>query len=86
MIKWQDGAWDDYVYWQGQDAKTLDRINKIVRDLRRSPFNGIGKPEPLKNKLHGMWSRCIDDANRLVYCVDGGDIEIVSCKGHYGDK
>lgn len=64
MIRWQDGAWDDYIYWQHQDAKMLDKINKIVRDLRRSPFNGIGKPEPLKNRLHGMWSRRIDDANR----------------------
>lgn len=86
MIRWQDRAWDDYVSWQGRDPKTLDRINKILRDLRRSPFDGIGKPELLKGDLRGCWSRRIDGANRLVYCVIDGDIEIMSCKGHYGEK
>lgn len=86
MIRWQDGAWDDYVSWQSEDVKTLDRINKLLRDLRRSPFDGLGKPELLRGDLSGRWSRRIDGSNRLVYYIVDGDIEIVSCKGHYGDK
>lgn len=66
-LLWEDRAWDDYVYWQKQDKRTLKRINDLVKDIRRSPFDGIGKPEPLKGYLSGYWSRRIDDANRLVY-------------------
>ena len=80
---WYDKAWDDYLYWQSQDKKTLKRINQLIRDTERDPFNGIGKPEPLKGDLSGFWSRRIDDANRLVYRVNGELLEILSCKGHY---
>ena len=80
---WFDKAWEDYLYWQSQDRKTLKRINQLVRDVERNPFNGIGKPEPLKGGLSGFWSRRIDNINRLVYRINGDILEILSCKGHY---
>ncbi len=82
---WFDEAWDDYVFWQTQDKKTLRRINALLKDIERNSFNGIGKPEPLKGELSGFWSRRIDDTNRLVYRIVGGVVEILSCKGHYDD-
>ncbi len=82
---WFDEAWEDYLYWQLQDKKTLKRVNQLIRDIERSPFEGIGKAEPLKGDLSGWWSRRIDDANRLVYRVRGQIIEIAACRGHYGD-
>ena len=84
MIKsWDDEAWDDYIYWQNNDKKTLRRINQILKDIERSPFDGIGKPEQLKHKLHGYWSRRIDATNRLVYRLENGRIEIIQCRTHY---
>lgn len=80
---WFDEAWDDYLYWQTQDRKTLKRINMLLKDIVRENFGGIGKPEPLKGDMSGFWSRRIDDVNRLVYRISGNVIEIVSCKGHY---
>ena len=80
---WYDKAWEDYLYWQSQDRKTLKRINQLIKDAERNPFQGIGKPEPLKGDLSGFWSRRIDDTNRLVYRVNGELLEILSCKGHY---
>ncbi len=80
---WFDEAWEDYLYWQAQDRKTLKRINALIRDIERENFNGIGKPEPLKGDFSGFWSRRIDDANRLVYRIHDGVLEILSCKGHY---
>lgn len=83
---WFDEAWDDYVSWQREDKKTLKRINALVKDIERgNGFDGIGKPEPLRGNISGFWSRRIDDANRLVYRVKDGVLEIVSCKGHYDD-
>jgi toxin YoeB len=84
-IAWTLSAWNDYQYWQGQDRKTLKRINDVIRDCLRTPFDGIGKPEPLKENLSGFWSRRIDAANRLVYCVDGVDLVIIACRYHYGN-
>ncbi|MGZ8288545.1 MAG: Txe/YoeB family addiction module toxin [Telluria sp.] len=81
--KFTDDAWDDYVYWQGQDRKTLKRINQLIEAVKRSPFEGIGKPEPLKESLSGLWSRRIDEKNRLIYVVDDNDITIISCRYHY---
>lgn len=75
---WFDEAWDDYLYWQTQDRKTLKRINMLLRDIERENFCGIGKPEPLKGDMSGFWSRRIDDVNRLVYRISGNVIEIVS--------
>ncbi|PSU64638.1 Txe/YoeB family addiction module toxin [Photobacterium phosphoreum] len=83
MLAWTDDAWDDYLYWQGQDKKTLKRINKLITDTKRSPFEGIGKPEPLKENLAGFWSRRIDDTNRLVYVVNDAHLIIISCRYHY---
>ena len=83
ILAWTQEAWKDYVYWQGQDKKTLKRINKIISDTRRNPFEGIGKPEPLKENLSGFWSRRIDESNRLVYIVDNNRLTIISCRYHY---
>lgn len=82
---WFEEAWEDYLYWQSQDKKTLKRINALLKDTERSPFEGIGKPEPLKGELSGFWSRRIDETNRLVYRVENGVLEILSCRGHYAD-
>ncbi|AWB32682.1 Txe/YoeB family addiction module toxin [Orrella marina] len=76
-------CWDDYVYWQSQDKKTLKRINNLIKDIQRSPFEGIGKPEPLKANLSGFWSRRIDETNRLVYEFTDAEIIIISCRYHY---
>lgn len=81
--KFTDEAWEDYIYWQGQDKKTLKRINMLVESAKRTPFDGIGKPEPLRESLSGFWSRRIDEKNRLVYSVDENDITIISCRYHY---
>ena len=81
---WFDEAWADYLYWQGQDKKTIKRINALIQDIERNGFDkGIGKPEPLKENLSGLWNRRIDDVNRLVYRVENGMLHIISCKGHY---
>ena len=83
QLAWTDEAWSDYVYWQGQDKKTLKRINKLIIDAKRSPFEGIGKPEPLKENLSGFWSRRIDETNRLVYVVTETYLTVISCRYHY---
>ena len=83
---WQDEAWEDYVYWQTQDRKTLKRINQLIQDISRNGYVGIGKPEPLKGDFSGWWSRRIDDVNRLVYRINNKQIEIAQCRTHYNDK
>ena len=83
LLSWTDEAWNSYVYWQTQDKKTLRRINRLISDVKRAPFDGIGKPEPLKENLSGFWSRRIDDTNRLVYAVDDTAITVISCRYHY---
>lgn len=83
LLAWTDDAWSDYVYWQGQDKKTLKRINRLITDTKRSPFEGIGKPEPLKENLSGFWSRRVDESNRLVYAVNDSHITVISCRYHY---
>lgn len=83
LLAWTDESWSDYVYWQGQDKKTLKRINKLITDTKRSPFEGIGKPEPLKENLSGFWSRRIDESNRQVYAVSDSHITVISCRYHY---
>ena len=82
-ILWEDRAWSDYLSWQNEDKKTLKRINKLITDIQRSPFEGIGKPEPLKENLSGWWSRRIDEVNRIVYFVKDDIVHIVACRGHY---
>lgn len=83
ILSWTREAWSDYLYWQSQDKKTLRRIDKLVRDTQRSPFDDQGKPEPLTENLAGFSSRRIDDTHRLVYAVDDGQLTIISCRYHY---
>ncbi len=80
---WSDEAWEDYLYWQTQDKKTLRRINQLLLDIDRNGHKGIGKPEPLKHDRHGYWSRRIDDVNRLIYRIVEDKIEIAQCRTHY---
>ena len=79
----QEEAWEDYLYWQTQDKKTLKRINVLIQDIERHPFEGLGKPEPLKYDLSGYWSRRIDDTNRIVYRINNDVLEISQCRTHY---
>jgi toxin YoeB len=84
-LLWSDEAWEDYVYWQQNDPKVLQAINDLIRDIRRDPFKGLGKPEPLKHSLAGWWSRRITREHRLVYRVSGRDaelLEIIQCRYH----
>lgn len=83
ILAWTQESWSDYLYWQKQDKKTLKRINILIKDAQRNPFDGIGKPEPLKANLSGFWSRRIDETNRLVYTVDDNQLIIISCRYHY---
>ena len=78
-----DEAWDDYLYWQDTDRSMLRRINQLIKDVRRSPYEGIGKPEPLKHQLAGWWSRRIDGEHRLLYRVTEQAIEISNLRNHY---
>lgn len=87
MIKqWQDDAWEDYLYWQSQDKKTLKKINNILKDIDRNGNKGISKPEPLSGDLSGYWSRRIDDKNRIVYKIENDQLIIIQCGSHYRDK
>jgi len=80
---WSDTSWDDYLYWQKQNKKLLKKINDLIKDIERKPFEGLGKPEPLKNNLSGWWSRRIDDTHRIVYRIENGNLEIAQCRDHY---
>lgn len=84
LLTFTDAAWQDYLYWQGQDKKTLKRINLLIKDIQHEPFAGIGKPEPLKFNLVGYWSRRIDETHRLVYAVEDHAITLIACRYHYG--
>jgi toxin YoeB len=85
-IDFQERAWNDYLYWQTQDKKTLKKVNDLIRDIDRNGNEGIGKPEPLTGNLSGWWSRRIDGSSRLVYRLVGDDaLEISQCRGHYDD-
>ena len=77
-------AWEDYVFWQSSDRATLKRINRLLDDIARDPFDGIGKPEQLRHALAGAWSRRIDEEHRLVYLVEGDDVVILQARYHYG--
>lgn len=76
-------GWEDYQYWIDVDIKLFRKINKLIKECQRNPFEGIGKPEPLKNELSGWWSRRIDKEHRLVYRVKDGTLEIAQCRHHY---
>lgn len=80
---WENTAWDDYLYWQTHDKKILKKINSLIKSCKRTPFTGIGKPEPLKNELATCWSRRITDEHRLVYKVENDTLIIIQCRFHY---
>jgi toxin YoeB len=86
-LVWSENAWDDYLHWQKSDQKILEWVNNLIKDIRRDPFKGLGKPEPLKHALQGWWSRRITQEDRLVYRVSGTEpnryLEIVQCRYHY---
>lgn len=82
-LLWEDRAWEDYLCWQQQDKKIVKRINALIRDMQRNVYTGIGKPEPLKGSLAGLWSRRIDEKNRIVYFERDNVIYIIACRGHY---
>ncbi|MBI5918886.1 MAG: Txe/YoeB family addiction module toxin [Nitrosomonadales bacterium] len=83
LLTFTPTAWGDYLYWQGQDKKTLRRINALLNETLRKPFGGIGKPEPLRGDLSGFWSKRIDDTNRLVYQVTDNELVVIACRFHY---
>ncbi len=83
QISWDPDAWSDYLYWQQTDKQLLKRVDELIKDCLRSPFDGIGKPEALKANLRGYWSRRINDAHRLVYKVDDEQLVIIQCRFHY---
>lgn len=85
MISFVPEAWEQYLYWQTQDKRTLKRINALLKEIVRTPFTGIGKPEALKENLSGYWSRRIDDTHRLVYAVSDDSIIVIACRFHYDD-
>lgn len=82
-LQWTPEGWSDYVYWQVEDRKTLRRINKLIQDMLRDPYHGLGKPEPLRYDLAAYWSRRIDETNRIVYKVSGDILIIAQCRTHY---
>ena len=86
QVLWHESGWDDYIWWQSQDKKTLKRINALIKDMQRTPYEGLGKPELLKENLTGWWSRRIDEANRIVYRVKDNALVIAACRNHYDDK
>lgn len=82
-LVFSDQAWEDYLYWQKQDRKMVERINKLIREIQRQPFEGIGKPEPLKHALAGFWSRRLDDEHRIVYRIEDDAMQIAQLRFHY---
>jgi toxin YoeB len=85
-ITFADDAFEEYLYWQKQDKKILNKINSLLKEIQRQPFDGVGKPEPLKGDLSGKWSRRINDKDRLVYSYENDVVIVYQCKGHYSDK
>lgn len=83
---WSDDAWEDYLYWQTQDKKTLKRVNNLLKDIERNGYKCKGKLEPLSGNLAGYWSVRIDEKNRIVFRIIDGALEIIQCRTHYGDK
>jgi len=83
MINFTKVAWEQYLYWQQTDKKVLRKINGLIKECTRTPFEGTGKPEPLKRELSGFWSRKIDDVHRFVYKYENGILHILSCRFHY---
>ena len=85
-LKWADEAWEDYLWWHKHDRRLYERVNKLIEEIRKDPFRGIGKPEPLRHGWSGYWSRRITEEHRLVYKVAGKTAHIISCRYHYSKK
>ena len=83
MLYWDEKAWNQYLYWHKTDKKIFKKINDLIKDILRHPYEGIGKPEPLRHDYSGYWSRRIDQEHRIIYRVSGGDLRIIRCYGHY---
>lgn len=83
VIAWTKEGWEDYLYWQTHNKQLIKRINALIKETLRTPFEGLGKPEPLKHELSGAWSRRIDQEHRLIYKVDNETIIIIQCRFHY---
>ena len=86
ILKFVDCAWEDYLYWQKQDKKKVRRINELIKDIMRTPYQGLGKPEPLKYLYSGCWSRRIDGEHRLIYHISNDELNILKCRFHYDEK
>ena len=82
-ILFTDDTWEDYLYWQQTDKQTLRKINQLLKEIQRTPFSGVGKPEPLKHQLQGCWSRRIDSEHRLVYEITDNTLKVIGCRFHY---
>jgi toxin YoeB len=82
-IVFTEQSWGDYLYWQKNDTRVLRRINQLIKAIQREPFEGIGKPEPLRHQLQGLWSRRIDEEHRLVYEVEDDELRVIACRYHY---
>jgi toxin YoeB len=82
-LQWAESAWEDYVWWQTEDRKTLRRINQLLADIQRNGYTGIGKPEPLRHDWAGFWSRRINDEHRLVYRIEADTVLVAACRYHY---
>jgi toxin YoeB len=82
-ILFTDDSWEDYLYWQQTDKQTLRKINQLLKEIQRTPFSGVGKPEPLKHQLQGCWSRRIDSEHRLVYEITDNTLKVIGCRFHY---
>ena len=82
---WSDEGWEDYLFWQTQDRRTLKRVNELIKDIERDPFRGKGKPEPLRYEWQGYWSRRINDKDRIIYRIHNNQLEIAACRSHYDD-
>lgn len=83
ILSWSTNAWEDYLYWQSIDKKKLKRINLLIKDIMRNPFEGLGEPEPLKHNFSGYWSRRIDKEHRIIYKVENQNLIIIQCRYHY---
>lgn len=83
VLTFTENAWEDYLYWQQVDKKMVRKINELIKSIKRTPFEGIGKPEPLKFDLAGFWSRRIDQEHRLVYQVAENEVRVIACRYHY---
>lgn len=82
-VSFTDSAWEDYLYWQNADKKILKRVNSLIKEIKRSPYEGVGKPEPLRFQLQGCWSRRINQEHRIVYELVDAEVRIISCRFHY---